>query len=153
MNCYRKQSRQRGFSLIEVLVVLVIITLLIGIVAPQMLGSADKARIDSVRAEFRQIELALDMYKLDNFDYPTTEQGLRALVEKPSLDPVPRNWKTDGYLKSLPKDPWGNEYRYLSPGEHGRYDIYSLGSDNAPGGIEQAADLGSWQEPGDENEK
>lgn len=141
-----KQGLQRGFSLIEILVVLVIIGLLVGIVAPNMLGKADQARIDTAKAEFKQMQTALDMYRLDNFDYPTTEQGLSALVDRPTLDPVPKKWKPDGYLENMPKDPWGNEYRYISPGEHGRYDIYSLGSDNAPGGEGQASDIGNWEE-------
>lgn len=136
---------QRGFSLIEVLVVLVILGLLVSIIAPNVLGRADEARTQKVFADFSAIETALRMYRLDNFDYPTTEQGLRALVERPTLEPQPRNWKSGGYLESLPVDPWGNPYLYLSPGQNGAYDIFSLGADGVRGGEGQNSDLGNWQ--------
>ena len=137
----------RGFSLVEILVVLVIIGLLVSIVAPNVLQRADEARVQKVRADFKNIETALKLYKLDNFNYPTTEQGLAALVDKPTMEPVPRNWKQGGYLESVPADPWGNPYKYLSPPEFGRgdYDIYTLGADGISGGEEQNADLGNWQ--------
>ena len=114
---------QLGFNLIEILVVLVIMGLLISIVAPNLIGEADKARTQKVFADFSAIETALKIYRLDNYNYPSTEQGLEALVEKPTLDPVPKKWKSEGYLEELPVDPWGNAYLYLSPGENGKVDI------------------------------
>ena len=138
--------RQRGFSLIEILVVLVIMGLLISVVAPTVLNSADDARIQKVRADFKSIETALKIYRLDNYVYPTTEQGLVALVEPSTLSPEPRNFKKGGYLSELPMDPWGREYLYLSPGENGEVDIYTLGADGLPGGEDQNADIGNWTE-------
>lgn len=137
----------RGFSLVEILVVLVIIGLLVSIVAPNVLQRADEARVQKVKADFKNIETALKLYKLDNFNYPTTEQGLGALVEKPTMDPIPRNWKQGGYLEQVPSDPWGSPYKYLSPPEFGQgdYDIYTLGADGVTGGEDQNADLGNWQ--------
>src|SRR5690606_27839147 len=137
------KARQAGFTLIEILVVLVIIGLLIGIVAPNVLGSADEARVQKVYADFNAIETALKIYRLDNFGYPSAEQGLQALVQRPTLEPLPRHWKTEGYLEALPLDPWGNPYRYLSPGQHGAFDIYTLGADGMTGGEGQNADLGN----------
>jgi general secretion pathway protein G len=141
-------SQQRGFSLIEVLVVLVILGLLVSIIAPNVLGRADEARVQKVFADFSAIETALRMYRLDNYDYPSTEQGLRALVERPTLEPQPRNWKSGGYLESLPVDPWGNLYLYLSPGQNGVYDIFSYGADGVRGGEGQNQDYGNWQAAG-----
>lgn len=142
-----KQSRARvaGFSLIELLVVLVILGLLMGIVAPQFIGEADTARTRTVFADFDRIKSALQIYKLDNYVYPTTEQGLQALVEKPTLEPIPRRWKSGGYVDRIPTDPWGNPYLYLSPGEHGPFDIYTLGADGVVGGDGPNADIGNWQ--------
>lgn len=137
-------QKQRGFSLIEILVVLVIMGLLISVVAPTVLNSADDARIQKVRADFKAIETALKIYRLDNYLYPSTEQGLVALVEPSSLEPEPRNFKSGGYLSEVPVDPWGREYLYLSPGENGEVDIYSLGADGLPGGDGQNADIGNW---------
>lgn len=134
-----------GFSLIELLVVLVILGLLMGIVAPQFIGEADTARTRTVFADFDRIKSALQIYKLDNYVYPTTEQGLQALVEKPTLEPIPRKWKAGGYVDRVPTDPWGNPYLYLSPGEHGAFDIYTLGADGVVGGEGPNADLGNWQ--------
>jgi general secretion pathway protein G len=136
--------KQRGFSLIEILVVLVIMGLLISVVAPTVLNSADDARIQKVRADFKSIETALKIYRLDNYVYPTTEQGLVALVERSTLAPEPRNFKQGGYLSEMPRDPWGREYLYLSPGEYGEVDIYTLGADGLPGGEGQNADIGNW---------
>lgn len=138
-------KKQQGFSLIEILVVLVIMGLLVSIIAPNVLGRADEARVQKVFADFSAIETALRMYRLDNYNLPSSEQGLRALVERPTLAPVPANWKSDGYLESLPIDPWGNPYLYLSPGTQGEYDIFSYGADGARGGEGQNADLGHWQ--------
>ena len=130
----------------EILVVLVIMGLLISVVAPTVLNRADEARVQKAQADFKAIETALKIYRLDNYVYPTTEQGLEALVEKSNLDPEPRNFKAGGYLEELPIDPWGRPYLYLSPGEHGAVDIYSLGADGLSGGEEQSADIGNWTE-------
>lgn len=150
----KRNSGQAGFSLIEIMVVLVIIGLLVSIVAPNVLDQADEARVQKVHADFSAIAVALKMYKLDNFNYPTTEQGLDALVTKPTLDPVPRNWKKNGYLPQLPLDPWGNPYQYLSPPEFGtsEYDIYTLGADGLTGGEDQNADIGNWMKQGQTEE-
>jgi len=137
---------QRGFSLVEILVVLVIMGLLISIVAPTVLNRADEARVQKVYADFKAIETALKIFRLDNYVYPTTEQGLEALVEPSSLDPEPRNFKAGGYLQQVPLDPWGRPYLYLSPGENGEIDIYSLGADGVAGGESQNADIGNWPE-------
>ena len=139
-------NRQTGFSLIEILVVLVIMGLLISVVAPTVLNSADDARVQKVRADFKSIETALKIYRLDNYVYPTTEQGLEALVAPSTLEPEPRNFKRGGYLAELPLDPWGRPYLYLSPGEYRETDIYSLGADGLPGGESQNADIGNWNE-------
>lgn len=143
------RHKQAGFSLIEILVVLVIMGLLIGIVAPNVIGFASKARIERVATDFHALETALKLYRLENFTYPTSEQGLEALVEKPSLAPVPKNWRK--YLDEEPKDPWGNTYLYLSPGENGDFDIYTLGADGLSGGEGENKDRGNW-ENGEESE-
>ncbi|MFT4767723.1 MAG: general secretion pathway protein G [Glaciecola sp.] len=137
---------QGGFSLVEILVVLVIMGLLISIVAPTVLNRADDARIQKAQADFKAIETALKIYRLDNYVYPTTEQGLEALVSASSIDPTPRNFKDSGYLAELPRDPWGRPYLYLSPGENGEIDIYTLGADGLSGGEDQNADIGNWKE-------
>lgn len=136
--------RSDGFSLVEILVVLVIMGLLISVVAPTVLNRADDARVQKVKADFKAIETALKIYRLDNYTYPTTEQGLAALVEPSSLAPEPRNFKAGGYLEEVPKDPWGRPYLYLSPGENGEVDIYTLGADGLSGGDGQNADIGNW---------
>ena len=141
MNAYKNGV----FSLVEILVVLVIMGLLIRVVAPTVLNRADEARVQKVGADFKAIETALKIYRLDNYVYPTTEQGLEALVEPSSLDPVPRNFKKGGYLSELPLDPWGRPYLYLSPGENGEIDLYSLGADGLSGGEDQNADIGNWK--------
>jgi general secretion pathway protein G len=141
-----KVARSGGFSLVEILVVLVIMGLLISVVAPTVLNRADEARVQKAQADFKAIETALKIYKLDNYVYPTTEQGLEALVEPSSLDPEPRNFKEGGYLSELPVDPWGNPYLYLSPGERGEVDIYTLGADGLSGGEDQNTDIGNWKE-------
>jgi general secretion pathway protein G len=142
-------KKQRGFSLVEILVVLVILGLLVSVVAPTVLNQADDARVQKVYADFANIATALKLYRLDNFVYPSSEQGLEALVDKSTLDPEPRNFKRGGYLDRLPKDPWGSPYLYLSPGENGEFDLYSLGADGLAGGESQSADLGNWD--ADEN--
>jgi general secretion pathway protein G len=140
-----KQRNNAGFSLVEILVVLVIMGLLISVVAPTVLNRADEARVQKAQADFKAIETALKIYRLDNYVYPTTEQGLEALVEASTMSPEPRNFKEGGYLSELPIDPWGRQYLYLSPGEHGEIDIYSLGADGLSGGEDQAADIGNWK--------
>ncbi|WOJ98412.1 type II secretion system major pseudopilin GspG [Congregibacter brevis] len=136
---------QAGFSLVEILVVLVIMGLLISIVAPTVLNRADDARIQKAQADFKAIETALKIYRLDNYVYPSTEQGLEALVSASSIDPAPRNFKDGGYLAEVPLDPWGRPYLYLSPGENGDVDIYTLGADGLSGGEDQNADIGNWK--------
>ena len=143
-----KAKRNAGFSLVEILVVLVIMGLLISVVAPTVLNRADDARVQKAQADFKAIETSLKIYRLDNYVYPTTEQGLQALVEPSTLDPEPRNFKAGGYLEELPIDPWGRPYIYLSPGEYREVDIYSLGADGLSGGEGQRADIGNWKEEG-----
>ncbi|MBD8525561.1 type II secretion system major pseudopilin GspG [Pseudoxanthomonas sp. CAU 1598] len=137
-------SAQRGFTLIEILVVVVIIGILVAVVAPNFMGEPDKARVTRAKQDIDAIATALNMYRLDNFAYPSTDQGLQALVSAPGGSPPAPNWRQGGYLPRLPKDPWDNEYRYLSPGQRGEIDIYSLGADGQPGGEGIAADIGNW---------
>ncbi len=136
---------QRGFTLIEIMVVVVIIGLLAAFIVPQVMGRVDEARITKVKGDIQMLETALSMYRLDTARYPTTEQGLMALVTKPD-DPAVRNWKPGGYLSRVSKDPWGNEYRYVYPGTKGReYDLYSLGPDGQEGTPESDQDnVGNW---------
>jgi general secretion pathway protein G len=141
-----KTRNNAGFSLVEILVVLVIMGLLISVVAPTVLNRADEARVGKVLADFKNIETALKIYRLDNYVYPTTEQGLEALVEASTLEPEPRNFKEGGYLEEVPLDPWGRPYLYMSTGEHGEVDLYSLGADGLAGGEDQSLDLGNWKE-------
>lgn len=138
------QKRQRGFTLMEIMVVIFIIGLLIAVVAPSVLGNQDKAMRQKVLADLSTLEQALDMYRLDNLRYPSTEQGLNALVSAPKVEPLARSWRADGYIRRLPADPWGNPYHYRAPGEHGRIDIYSLGADGASDGEGTDADIGNW---------
>ena len=130
---------QSGFTLIEVMVVVVILGILAAVVVPSIMDKPDEARINKAKQDVRSIEQALDNYKLDNFDYPSTEQGLQALVSKPSGSPEPKRWKGP-YVKKLNKDPWLNDYQYISPGTHGKIDVFSKGKD-----AENAADdIGNW---------
>ena len=133
--------RARGFTLIEIMVVVVILAILGTLVAPQILGRIDEARVTKAKNDLRLYESALDLYKMDNFRYPTTDQGLDALVKKPN-DPNLKNWRPDGYVKQLQKDPWGHDYVYVAPGTNGApYDLYSLGADGQPGGTGADADI------------
>jgi general secretion pathway protein G len=143
----KKNIRSSGFTLIEVMVVLVILGILATLVVPKIMGRPDEARIIAARQDINSIGQALKLYRLDNHNYPSTDQGLQALVSKPTAPPAPPNWKTGGYLDRLPKDPWGNEYKYISPGvkNTGDVDIISLGSDGAPGGEGNDADIGNWE--------
>lgn len=144
MQQVQARRRSRGFTLIEVMVVVVILGILAAIVVPKVMDNPDKARQAKARQDIRALESALNMYKLDNYNYPSTDQGLEALVERPSGTPEPRNWKKGGYLDRLPTDPWGNPYQYLNPGVHGEIDIMSLGADGRPGGQDSNADIGNW---------
>lgn len=138
------QGKQRGFTLIEIMVVVVILGILAALVVPQVMNRPDQAKVTVAKGDIKAIGAALDMYKLDNYSYPSTQQGLDALVKKPGGNPQPKNWNRDGYLKRVPKDPWGNEYQYLSPGTQGPYDLYSYGADGKQGGSDLNADIGNW---------
>ena len=134
--------RSQGFTLIEIIVVVVIIATLAAMVAPNVMKRTDDAKLARVASDLRAIEASLNLYKLDNFNYPTTEQGLQALVTKPTGNPEPKNWKQGGYLRNVPEDPWGNEYQFLSPGASGGdFDLYSFGADGKTGGEEMNKDL------------
>lgn len=135
--------REKGFTLLEVMVVLVILGLLAAVVAPNVLGTQDKGMVKKVKADIAILEQSIDMYKMDNFMFPTTDEGLEALVEKPAAREL-KNYTVDGYIKRLPMDPWGNPYQYLSPGKHGKYDVFSLGADGQLGGEGQNQDIGNW---------
>lgn len=141
-------TRQRGFTLIEIMVVMVILGLLVAIVAPNIMGRSDEAKVTIARTQLKNVQSALDLYRLDNSQYPSTQQGLEALVSKPSGSPEPKNWNPDGYLKSVPEDPWGNPFQYVSPGTEGPYDLYSYGSDGQEGGDGDAADISVWAPKG-----
>lgn len=141
-------KNQKGFTLIEIMVVVIILGLLAGLVLPRIMGQEDKARVEAAKVQIRSLESALDAYKLDNGFYPTTDQGFDALIKKPESGRVPTKWREGGYLKParIPKDPWGKEFIYLSPGNENRdYDIVSHGADNEPGGDGKNADLESWK--------
>ena len=141
MNKNQKIVEQGGFTLIEIMVVMVILGLLVAVVAPNILGRGEEARIGVAKTQLRNVNNALDLYKLDNFNYPSTEQGLDALVNEPSGSPAAKNWNKDGYLPSVPVDPWGNEYQYVSPGSEGPFDLYSFGPDGKEGGSDEGADI------------
>ena len=138
-------GKQSGFSLIEIMVVLIIIGVITAGVGARFLGKADQARVDQAKVDFATIEKALKLYRLDNYRYPSNEQGLDALIEKPSIDPQPRQWQDGGYLDALPIDPWGNPYVYVVPGENNDFDLYSLGADGRAGGEEFDADIYNWE--------
>jgi general secretion pathway protein G len=140
------RSRARGFTLVEVMVVVAILGILAALIVPKIIGRSDDARIVAAKQDVATLVAALKLYRLDNQRYPSTDQGLKALVEKPTVDPIPNNWKSGGYLDKLPKDPWGNLYQYLQPGVHGELDVWSLGADGQPGGTGNDADIGSWDQ-------
>jgi general secretion pathway protein G len=135
------RSRHAGFTLIEIMIVVAIIGILASLVLPKVIGRPDEARVSAARQDIASLSQALKLYRLDNQSYPTTDQGLAALVQKPTTPPLPPNWKAGGYIERLPKDPWNNDYQYLSPGVKGEIDIFSLGKDGAPGGEGIDADL------------
>ncbi len=136
-------ARQRGFTLIELMVVLAIIGVLAALVVPNVLNRADDARVTAAKTDVSNLMNALKLYRLDNQSYPTAEQGLNALVVKPSTGPAPLNWKS--YIDKLPNDPWGRPYQYMNPGVKGEVDVLSLGADGQAGGEGKNADIGSWQ--------
>ena len=135
------QKKNRGFTLIEIMVVIVILGILASLVVPKIMSRPDDARLIAARQDISSLTQALKLYRLDNQNYPTTEQGLAALVQKPTSPPIPNNWKSGGYVDRLPKDPWGNDFQYLSPGLKGEIDVFSLGADGAPGGEGNNADI------------
>jgi general secretion pathway protein G len=137
-------TRTRGFTLIEIMVVVVILGILAAIVVPKVMDRPDSARITKAKQDIRALESALNLYKLDNFNYPSTDQGLEALVRKPGGSPEARNWKQGGYIDRLPKDPWGNDYHFMHPGVHGEFDLFTYGADGRPGGDGMSADIGNW---------
>jgi len=133
-----------GFTLIEILVVVVILSVLAVLIVPRIMDRPDEARVIAAKSDVRAIISALKLYKLDSGVYPSTEQGLQALVKKPEIGDIPRNWKSSGYLDRMPRDPWKNDYQYLNPGLHGDIDVFSFGADGQPGGEGVNADIGSW---------
>lgn len=139
-----KKQRQHGFTLIEILIVVVILSILAIAVVPQFLDQPGKARVARAQSDISNLKKALSMYKLDNFNYPSTSQGLQALVSRPGGQPEAKNWKPGGYVEKLVQDPWGNDYQYLNPGNHGEVDIYSFGADGQPGGEGENQDVGNW---------
>ena len=142
-----KRNREEGFTLIELMVVIIILGVLAGLIIPRVMGRPDEARQAKAKMQIESLESALKLYKLDNGPYPTTEQGLKALVEAPAAGNLPRNWRAGGYLEKgkVPKDPWGNEFIYVSPGSHGDFDLSSLGADGEAGGEGVDKDIHNWE--------
>jgi general secretion pathway protein G len=140
----RCRPLRSGFTLIEVMVVVAILAILASLIVPRVIGRPDEARVVAAKQDIATLSQALKMYRLDNQRYPSTEQGLGALVARPATAPVPPNWKPGGYLERLPKDPWGNPYQYLNPGLRGEIDVFSFGADGIAGGQGFDADVGSW---------
>jgi len=145
---FKTLKESRGFTLIELMVVIVILSLLAVLVGPKIIGRTDDAKIAAAKDQIRNIETGLKLYKLDNGNFPSTEQGLQALVTKPTVGKIPTKYKDDGYLenKNVPKDPWGNDYLYVFPGQHGAYDIVSYGADGKEGGDGADKDIVSWDQ-------
>jgi general secretion pathway protein G len=144
MDSRKFRQSTRGFTLIEIMVVVVIIGLLAAFILPNVFGNVEKAQISRVKGDLQGLETALTMYKLDNYKYPSTDLGLAALVQRPN-DPTVRNWREGGYLRRISKDPWGNPYQYVYPGTRGQeYDLYSFGADSQEGGEGKNADIGNW---------
>lgn len=140
----QRNHREAGFTLIEIMVVIAIIGILATLIVPNIMGRPDEARVTAAKHDVSTINQALKLYRLDIGRYPTTEQGLKALVERPTSEPIPQNWKASGYLGQLPKDPWGNAYSYSNPGTRSEIDIVSYGADGKPGGAGTDADIGNW---------
>nr|WP_315400376.1 type II secretion system major pseudopilin GspG [uncultured Duganella sp.] len=143
-NATLQRRAARGFTLIEIMVVVVIMGVLAALVVPKLLSRTGESKVAAAKVDIATVMQALKLYKLDNQRYPTTEQGLQALLTKPTSGPAANGWKSGGYLEKMPKDPWGGAYQYLSPGIKGEIDVYSLGADGAPGGTGDDADIGSW---------
>ena len=141
---FRATRRHSGFTLIEIMVVVVIMGVLAAMLVPRLMGRTDDARILAAKQDIATLMQALKLYRLDNQRYPTTEQGLQALIARPTNGPQPANWKSGGYIDRLNKDPWGNIYQYMSPGTRSEVDIFSYGADGQPGGTGNDADIGSW---------
>ncbi|WP_299628603.1 type II secretion system major pseudopilin GspG [uncultured Tateyamaria sp.] len=139
-----RDRRDAGFSLLELMVVVVILSILALVIVPRVIDRPDQARAARAQSDVAAISSAVQLYRLDNFRYPTTEQGLAALVTRPTTDPVPANWATSGYMDRVPVDPWGAPYQYLEPGVHGEFDVFSYGADGVAGGTGADADVGSW---------
>jgi general secretion pathway protein G len=138
------RARIRAFTLIEVMVVVAILAVLAALIVPRVMSRPDEARVVAARQDIASVLQALKLYRLDNLRYPSTEQGIAALVTRPTVPPVPPNWKPGGYLERLPRDPWGHPYQYLNPGLHGEIDVFSFGADGTAGGEGFDADIGSW---------
>ncbi|HSQ04635.1 MAG TPA: type II secretion system major pseudopilin GspG [Burkholderiales bacterium] len=139
-----RSARNAGFTLIELMVVVAILGILAALVVPKIMSRPDEARVVAARQDIATLSQALKLYRLDNKRYPTTEQGLQALVTKPTVAPIPDNWKGGGYIERLPLDPWSKPYQYLNPGLHGEIDIFSFGADGVPGGEGHDSDIGNW---------
>ena len=140
-----RERRHRGFTIIEIMVVVVIIGMLATLVIPRVIGRGDDAKRTAAQVQIKEVEQALDLYHLDNGSYPTQDQGLDALVSKPSLPPEPMNYRSGGYLKKVPNDPWGRPFIYRMPGDHGEYDLLSYGPDGQEGGEEKNKDITNWE--------
>ena len=143
----KRRSNDRGFTLIEIMIVIVILGILAWQVVPRIMGKPEEARRLKARMDIASLETALKMYKLDNGVYPSTEQGLQALIEAPTIGQLPRKWRKGGYLEKgrVPMDPWENEFIYLSPGLHGDFDLIAYGNDGEPGGEEDNLDINNWE--------
>ncbi len=139
-----RRPRTRGFTLIEIMVVVAIMGILAALIVPKVIGRSDEARVIAAKQDIATLMQALKLYRLDNQRYPSGAQGLAALITKPTVEPLPRSWKAGGYLERLPRDPWGNSYQYLQPGVRGEIDVFSYGADGQPGGAAYDADVGSW---------
>jgi len=139
-----RRPRVQGFTLIEVMVVIVILGILAALVVPRVMDAPDRARVAKAKQDVLALQSALDLYRLDNYSYPSSDQGLEALVTQPQGEPAAAHWQQGGYIERLPNDPWDRPYLYLSPGQHGEYDVYTLGRDGRPGGEGLDADIGNW---------
>nr|WP_223275013.1 type II secretion system major pseudopilin GspG [Tateyamaria sp. syn59] len=140
----QRRERDAGFSLLELMVVVVILSILALVIVPRVIDRPDQARAARAQSDIATIVSAIELYRLDNLRYPTTQQGIEALVTRPTTDPVPTNWSTGGYIDRLPIDPWGQPYQYLYPGVHGDFDVFTYGADGAVGGSGADGDVGSW---------